>query len=570
MSINLPVTGFIPEPIADTSFVSINDFLPSRSGIPADMTLAIREALAYCKEQGVRKLVFSYGTYHIASDHAVEEFVSLTNNSSGLKRIGFLLDGFKDFEIDGGGAHFVCRGFIVPFLLENSQGVTLRNFSIDFERTFHSEGKILSVGNDCVDVAFSSKFPYRICEGQLTFTGISSEDAETEYPAWHLLEFDANKYETAFMAPDYYSDKKRSAIEIAPGQVRVFVEGVKATVGNIFVFGAADRRVPAIAIQDCSDLRLKNVTIHHAGAMGIIAQRSSDLFLEKVFVTPSQGRMLSTTADATHFASCSGKIELIDCLFENQEDDATNIHGVYAQITKIVSPTELDLQLIHYQQLGFDFVRPGMRLELVDRRSLNALGIADVKSFQQIDDRITRVILESDCPETLHEGDVVADLASQPEVLIRGCVIRKNRARGVLLGSRGRTIVEANYFHTPGAAILMEGDGNFWFEQAGVRDLLIKNNCFDNCNFGVWGSAVIQVGAGIDETQRPISRYNRNIQIEANTFHVFDHVPLIHGYSIDGLVFRRNKTVRTKAYPSQRAQGEAIQITHSVNVHIEE
>ena len=55
-----------------------------------------------------------------------------------------------------------------------------------------------------------------------------------------------------------------------------------------------------------------------------------------------------------------------------------------------------------------------------------------------------------------------------PEVLIKGCHMAGNRARGLLLGSRARMIIEDNYFHIPGAAILFEGDGNFWFEQAGV------------------------------------------------------------------------------------------------------
>ncbi len=570
-------TSFIPIrtaagaalPVDDPSVVSITQFLDAGCR-DADATLAVREALAYCRSHRVSKLIFPPGTYRFSKDYAAEKFVSLTNNSSGVKRFAFLIEGFKDFEIDGGGAIFMCRGYVVPFLVDNSQGVALRNFSVDFERTFHSEGKILAVGSDSVDVAFGNEFPYRIREGRLDFVGRTPEDADTEYPAQSLLEFDAQKRETAFMAKDYFCEEKREATEIAPGKVRVHVPGVQATVGNVFVFGAAHRLVPGIVVQDSGNVRFADVTIHHAGAMGLLAQRSRDLLLERVRVTPSAGRILSTTADATHFANCAGKISLVDCLFENQADDATNIHGVYAQVARLVSPTELDLRLGHPEQSGFEFVRAGGCLELVDHLSLNTLGTAEVRTVQRLNGELTRVTLNSPCPPELQVRDVVADLASAPEVLIRGCTIRNNRARGILLGSRGRTVVEDNDFHTPGAAILMEGDGTYWFEQAGVRELIVRNNRFDNCNFGVWGNAVIQVGAGIDKARRASSRYNRGILIEDNTFLVFDGVPLLSGYSIDGLLFRHNRVTRTTAYPETRPGGDPVEITDSANVRVED
>ena len=75
----------------------------------------------------------------------------------------------------------------------------------------------------------------------------------------------------------------------------------------------------------------------------------------------------------------------------------------------------------------------------------------------------------------------------------------QGKARGLLLGSRGRIVVEDNYFHIAGAAILFEGDANYWFEQSGVRDVVIRGNLFENGNYGCpsWGAACIAVGSGI-------------------------------------------------------------------------
>jgi len=131
--------------------------------------------------------------------------------------------------------------------------------------------------------------------------------------------------------------------------------------------------------------------------------------------------------------------------------------------------------------------------------------------------------------------------------------------------------VEGNTFHTPGAAILFEGDSRFWFEQAGVRDVVIRDNTFDNCNFGVWGTGCIQVGSGIADEFKSSSRYNRNIRIENNLFRVFSPLPLLSIYSVDGLTFVGNRLEKTKAYPvPEGKEGKLFMITDSDNVKVED
>lgn len=155
-----------------------------------------------------------------------------------------------------------------------------------------------------------------------------------------------------------------------------------------------------------------------------------------------------------------------------------------------------------------------------------------------------------------------------PEVLIKNCVIRGNRARGFLLNSRGKTVVENNFFHVPGAAILFEGDASFWFEQSGVSDVLIRNNTFDNCNYGVWGIACIQVGTGIAKSMRPVSRYHKNIVIENNIFKIFDP-RLINAYCVDGLTFKNNTIQKDTSYITQFPDAKPFVIESCDNVKID-
>lgn len=533
-----------------------------------DATTAVRKALAYIKHHPVSRLIFPKGRYDFYPGLASEKYVYTTNNDDGLKRIVFLLEGVAGLEIDGKGSDFFFHGFICPFVIDGSKNISLRNFSVDWERTFHSEGKILSVDKEGMDLQFSEQYPYKIDNGMLIFV----DKKGVEYPYGNLLEFDPAKQETAFMARDQYFGRNLPAREIAPGHIRLLVPKLEGIIGNIIVFNALHRPCSAIAVSDSRGLRFDSLNIYHCGGMGIVAQRSRDIDIDHLTITarPGSGRVLSLTADATHFSNCAGRLRILHSLMENQMDDATNIHGIYVQVARQLSATSILVQLKHEQQVGFDFIKPGIQLELVRSTTLEAYDTLVVKSAERINKEYTSVEFIRPLPAKLMVGkDVMAAIDDHPDVIIRHCTIQKNRARGLLIGSRGKVIIDSNYFHTPGAAILFEGDGRYWFEQTGVRDVTVKDNVFDNCNYGVWGNAVIQVGSGIEKAYQADSRYNRNIRILHNTFHVFDP-RVIHAYSVQGLRFAENTITDSKDYPNRFPEGKRFTITDCSGVEIED
>jgi len=548
----------------------------------SDTTPYVRAAVEQIRQGNVDKLVFPPGRYDFWPDHAEEKYLFISNNDEGLKRIAFMLAGTKDLEIDGGGATFVFHGRMMPFLIENSQGVTLKNFAFDYRRPFQSEGKVLAITSNSVDLEFSEEFPYAIRNGVLVFTDgqksagpqTTVKSGEVIYDYGSLLAFEPVKRETAFMAKDRYGIGAGVVAQpIGPRQVRVTLDKVSAKAGDVLVFSPQFREFPGVVISDSTGVRLSGVTIHNSGGMGIIAQRSADIFLNQVRVTPPPGgkRIVSTTADATHFVNCRGKIEMVDCVFEQQKDDATNVHGLYARIMRILAPNRFEVRLIHPQQAGVDFVKPGTRLELTQGPSMQTLGYAKVKAVQRLNKESTIVETEQPLLADVKPGDCVADAdANTAEVLIKNCMMRGNRARGLLLGSRGRMVIEGNTFRIPGAAILFEGDARFWYEQSGVRDVVIRGNTFDNCNYGVWGKACIDVKSGIADEFKATTRYNRNITIEDNLFRVFSPLPLLCVYSVDGLTFRNNRLERTQDYPAGTGEPEPMfDITDSDNVKVE-
>jgi parallel beta-helix repeat protein len=545
--------------------VNIRDYLSKNDS--TDATAAVRAALDACRTQKAAKLVFPKGQYHFRPAKAVEKYLFISNNDEGLKRAVFDLSRFSGFEIEGLDASFIFHGYVCPFYIGNAQQIFLHGFSIDWQRPFHSEGKIQAVYKDSIDVSFSPEYPYLVKSERLLFT-----DADKQfYPFRTLLEFDAQKKETAFQALDYYTGPEVKVKTLPGEQVRLYVPRIKATPGNIFVFGANHRLCPGITISDSKEIRISDVHIYHSGGMAIIAQRSANIFLDSVQVTlpPGKDRILSATADATHFVNCSGRISMNHCLFENQEDDATNIHGIYNRITQRTGPATIEVQLVHPQQYGFDYIQPGSRLEFVQAQSLVTYHEATVQSVQRLNKEYTRVLFTRPLPDSIRIGDAVAATGPYPEVTIRNCIIRNNRARGILLGSRGKTLIENNLFHSPGTAILFEGDARFWYEQAGVRDVMIRRNVFQNCNYGIWGNALIQVRSGIEAQYQDSSRYNRNITIEENRMEIFDP-RILNCYSISHFVYRNNTVVPSTAYPNLFAGSEKFIMQHSDHVDIRE
>lgn len=524
----------------------LTDFLSGADSM--DATPAIRKALKQCAETGASRLVLPGGTLRMRPDRAVEKYLFISNNDEGLKRIAFDLSGVHDLTIDGNGTKLLFTGFVSPFYLNNCRNILVENLSVDYTRTFHSEGTIVAKGADWLDVVFPEDYVTDTKNGLLRF-----RDAEgTVYPYASMLEFDAVRREPAFHANDFWLwDGGVSAEKTAGAAWRIRHKGLVGTVGNVLVFGAAARLNPCFTLDRAADITIRNVDIYHCGGMGVIAQCSRNIELDSVRVTPAPGgdRIISITADATHFSNCSGYIRMCGCLFENQKDDATNIHGLYMPVARVEGPDKLLLCWRNSGQYGVDFLDEGMRVELVDNDSLGAYAHRIVKSVERLNKRYTEVTFTEPLPEGVKEKHLVAADDCYPEVLIQGCVIRSNRARGLLLGSRAKMRIDSNYFHCAGAAILFQGDGNYWFEQAGVRDVVICNNVFENGNYGClgWGNACIAVDSGIPN--RKDSRYNRNIRVENNRFRVFDP-RIINLYCVDGFTFTADNEIEmTDDYP---------------------
>jgi hypothetical protein len=543
---------------AQQKVVNIADFIKDK-----DATLAIHEAIAYCKQTKAQKLVFPKGKYDFYPDYAYEKYTSIDGEPAYFfgpdkaRKFIFDISEMSDFEIDGSGSEFLLHGFISPFTIEKSTNINLKNFTIDYERTFHSEAKIIASSKDSVEVSFSDAYPYKVEKNILIFW---DKTYTVKYPWWILLEFDTKSKEYTGHC-NHTQPQDLHITELTKGTVRI--EKVTGTPGNTMVFNPSQRFNHAISIYKCTNINLSNINIYHCGGVGIFAELTKNISIENVntTATPGSSRMISTTADITYFCSCFGKIDMQNSLFENAQDDYANIHGTYAIINQILSPTEVIVTYVR----GVEYVFPGNKVEIVEAPSYLTYAENKVIKNLRLNDRYSKLTLQKPLPKSVRIGDKIASIDEYPEVLIKNCKFNNGRSR-MLLGSRAKTVIEKNYFHAADQAIVFDGWGD---EQFGIRDLVIRDNVFDNCGFldESW-SAAIAVGTPIEKDRRAENKFHKNILIENNTFKV-KNAPILNLYCVDGLIFRNNKIIRMTEYKQTDDNRELFRIEHSANVNIE-
>jgi len=294
------------------------------------------------------------------------------------------------------------------------------------------------------------------------------------------------------------------------------------------------------------------VAIHHAGAMGVIAQYCENVSLLGVVVAPRRGsdRLFSVTVDATHFVNCRGLIHLQGCRFSHMMDDPCNVHGLNTRFSKRVDAHTAVFELVHDEQHGVPVAFPGDEVQLASNVTLLPYANLTVSAIKTVSDQLVEVTFEETLPDELDEGHVMENMSWTADLHVENCVSGPNRARGYLISTPGKVLLERNHITAAGAAVKISGDANFWFESGAVRDVTIRDNTIVDCCYGPvpWGSAMIDIDPEIAEPLSNPAAFHRNIRIEGNTFRTFDP-SILYARSVDGLSFTNNTVELTDTYP---------------------
>lgn len=544
----------------------------------SDASSTVFNTLNKAKKSNIKKIVFEHGVYNFYPLKAFEKYCAVSNNTNGLKRIAFPIIDFNELEIDGSGSTFIFHDVMVPFCIENSTNITLRNFSIDWNKTFHSESKVIDIDSikKTFTIGISSEYPYQVQGKELIWLNNNGK-RNIE----HNLFFDPFTKATVYNVQNYKLDPwnplirtRYSAYEIEQGKVCILDTIAQLPqVGWIWISKgqkSESRLSPGIIANTTSGLFMNNINIYHAGAMGIIAEQCKDVFLKNVNVLlpPEKQRFVSTTADATHFVNCKGEIVLDSCIFENMLDDATNVHGVYCKVIEKIDSCTLGLQTGHFEQYGSKYFQKGDSICLLTRNTLSPIIKLKVLDVYYKNEEYCELKFTNNISIPITQEMIVENLTCQPNFTMKNCTVRRNRARSILISSAGKICIKNNYFSSMMSAIVIAGsDANFWYESGGVRNVLIQNNIFENnCTSG-HNQACIMIGPNPKRYGVKSGFYfSSNIKIENNTFKSFDNA-IIYAYSVENMSFINNVITKTNNFKSLLPNKPFLEFEYCKNVY---
>ena len=550
----------------------------------------LQKALAKIKaeyKEGEKVILrFPEGRYEFhEKGAAVREYYISNHDQTNPKKVGIALEDMKNLTLDGQGSEFVFHGRMLPVSLLRSENCLLKNFSIDFENPHIAQVKI--VENDPQDGIVFEPAPwvdYRIAKDSI-FEAYG--EGWTMRHSWGIA-FDGDTKHLVYNTSDIGCPTK-GASEVAPRRIHApGWKDARLVPGTVVAMRGWGRPTPGIFLSHDVNTTIENVKVHYAEGMGLLAQLCENITLEKFGVClkgDADPRYFTTQADATHFSGCKGKIVSCNGLYEGMMDDAINVHGTYLKVVKRVDDRTLVGRYMHGQTWGFEWGCPGDEVQFIRSNTMELVGkqnkIISIRPYDKEQTEGAREFLitfQEPVDQVINEqsGFGIENLTWTPEVLFSGNVIRNNRARGSLFSTPRKTIVENNLFdHTSGAAILLCGDCNGWFETGACRHVIIRKNRFVNAltNLFQFTNAVISIYPEIPDLKGQQQYFHGGpeggIVIEDNEFETFD-APILYAKSVDGLVFRNNTIKLNTEYKPFHPNRNRFWLERVTNVTIAE
>ncbi len=472
----------------------------------------------------------------------------------GATATAFCINNARKLRLDGGGSTFVFHGLMNPFKITRSEDVRLSDFSVDWDRPFITQGRIAGVTDESVDIEIDkAQYPYVIESGRAWFTG---EDWKRGVDGYNIL-YDKTTKEIVYKTHDnpLGMDFNKRAEELKPGVVRFYGKPkIKPEIGTYIALNHGRYLVVCFEISRCKDVILKDITVNHSLSHGVFAARTENLTLDAFNIAANElkGRVFSSVADGFHLMNCKGDVVIENCAHTGLGDDFLNTHGRNCVVQKRLNDCTVRATGADCTDVGDDvwLLRKG------EAQRCEVYRVGSVKHVRVGDKWGQEVTFSKPLPADFKEGDFFENKTWNATLTMRHCKILKcHRARGILVTTPEKVVIEKNLFRTAGAAILIEGDTDFWFESGANRNVLIRDNVFEDCLTSgcetggrwEWGEAIIT----ITPSQKPDSvesePYHRNIRIDGNTFKTFD-IPIVRARSVRGLTFKNNTIEHTATY----------------------
>lgn len=517
-----------------------------------DATVPLKKAIEAAKGKSDVILNFPKGRYDFWPDHATETNYFISNSSSESEfpvkrqRVGLLFKDLKNLKLEGNGSIFVFHGKMISWVLDSCENISLRNYTVDYERPGMSEMTIRSISPTQVIVAVHPDSKFTLIDGKVQWYG----EQWIPNPKGFFLAR-VNPYQNKIFYSNWAPFQASKAEKIGSFGIKFTGDfsKFKADTGDVLTLRDAIRDYVGVFQNRSKNISLHNVHMNNMHGLGIVSQFCENLYYDSVYVEPAKGsgRVIASSADGMHFSGCKGQITINNCRFSGLHDDPINVHGTHLKVKEMISPTQLKLRFMHHQSYGFMAFSRGDTVAFLHAKALQIYGQGVIKAAKLVNDREMLIELEKPVPSQLQLDDALENISWTPALTLTNSRFERTISRGTLVTTRRKVLIENNvYYRTGMHAILIENDAMGWYESGPVSDVTIRNNQFIACGYN---SAPESYAIKINpENSERIKNYyvHKNIRI-VNNFFKLEASPLLSAKSTMGLLVANNRVEKSNS-----------------------
>lgn len=395
---------------------------------------------------------------------------------------GIDLSGLKNVIFCGDDTNIYFYGEIKGVLLENTENIYFRNINFDWGTAPFSMGTILE--------SDGKTFKVQIHDGY-------EIDENTQIQAF--LEYDKNAYIPRVKGNDIYWDIKD--IEILDNQminIEFNTEHSIAPKGTLVVLRHYIYEYDLFFINHSKNIYFENINIYSVPGMAVRAYSSENLYFNRfnTILKQDTDRLMTTTADALHMIDCKGDLVVTNSIFENNGDDALNVHGMYLVVNSIIDSNTINVS----NPRGYNF-KPDIGDE-IEINNPNDMGLIQTLTVESVEENMIgfTITFTESIDSTIDIDFLLGNKTRTADLVFKNNVVRNKRCRGVLIQTRS-AIIENNVFANLGdAGILITCDSSDWYESISSKNIEIRNNKFIRNNYSQGGSqgdiTIISFGKG--------------------------------------------------------------------------
>ncbi len=411
----------------------------------------------------------------------------------------YAMDGFNGLYVQGNGCKILLdyegmafHGFIY---LSASKDVYFNDLTVDYKVPTTLNGTISNVDltNRTVTVDVDPEFNALVER----LRAYANTNGGRNWPLQSYVEFDAitraPKQGGNFLTQESITgyaimDKAGGGYQIMAQFVESYQEMMTdAALGDLANLGYSVYSYDGFDFAGCENVYMENVALYTCPGMGVVGTQTKNIYINRLQVAIPEGsnRLMTTTADGTHFGECYGEVKITNSVIENSHDDALNIKsGYYYNLDSVNVQTKTIT--VSRRTSAISMPEVGNVFEFYKAETFEYMGKGTITEITGDGFTYTMKVKESLLGQDAMNwgsGVVATNVSKSAKLTFTNNIVRNKRNRGLLVQVRDAVIAN-NAFQNVGHGSISVHSALDQFNEATIpNNIVIENNKFINNNY---------------------------------------------------------------------------------------